>query len=90
MNLGPVRTCQQDPQGAGDDLNPIPKLALILTDLFEDVSEIWSGVQDKHDIWRANREVDVSSMTALVLAERSGRSLIAERYRRQWTRRSGN
>ena len=46
-----------------------PELAVRLTKLFGGAPEIWSGMQNKHDIWRANREVDVSAMPSLVAAE---------------------
>ena len=46
-----------------------PELAVRLTKLFGGAPEIWSGMQNKHDIWHANRSVDVSSMPRLVEAE---------------------
>ena len=46
-----------------------PELAVRLTKLFGGAPEIWSGMQNKHDIWHANRAVDVSSMPRLVAAE---------------------
>ena len=46
-----------------------PELAVRLTKLFGGAPEIWSGMQNKHDIWCANRKVDVSSVPRLVAAE---------------------
>ena len=46
-----------------------PELAVKLTKLFGGAPEIWSGMQNKYDIWHACRNVDVSFMPTLEVAE---------------------
>lgn len=46
-----------------------PELAVKLTRLFGGSPEVWSGLQNDHDLWHARREVDISTMPTFAAAE---------------------
>ena len=47
-----------------------PELAVKLAKLFGNSPELWSGLQNNHDIWHACRKVDISALPSFVDAER--------------------
>lgn len=46
-----------------------PELAVRLAKLFGSSPKVWTNLQTNHDIWHAQREVDVSPIPKLVAAE---------------------
>ena len=53
-----------------------PEVAVRLARLFGGAPEIWSGLQNDHDIWHACRTVDVSDMPTLTAPGNLGKGRV--------------